>query len=249
MKRISAMNDFTWPDGASAAVSITYDDAAPTQRRAAAELSRHGLRGTFFLMGKSDDLAQHRGAWRALLADGHELASHTIHHPCDCKHDWVPRGYTTQDYDLPRMAKELDQTLELLNGLGAPAPYTFAYPCGETLIGKPPVSYQPLVDERFFAVRGVESRIADPASVDLAMIPAFDGAKPIQELVELIDRTVAEHGWLVLLFHGVGGDHLPVDGATHTALLELLAQRRGAVWTDTFGAVASHVRAQRAPGP
>lgn len=240
------MKDFSWPDGATAAVSITYDDAAPTQRRAAAELTRHGLRGTFFLMGKSDDLKQHRDEWRSLLAQGHELASHTIHHPCDCKHDWVPRGYTTQDYDLPRMARELDQTLELLGTLGAPAPYTFAYPCGETLIGKPPVSYQPLVDERFFAVRGVESRIIDPVRVDLAMIPAFDGAKPIDELIELIDRTVAQRGWLVLLFHGVGGDHLPVEAATHTALLQHLAQRRGAVWTDTFKSVATHVQGVRA---
>ena len=240
------MSDFTWPDGASAAVSITYDDAVPTQRRAAAELSRHGLCGTFFLTGTSDDLKKQRSEWRALIGQGHELASHTMHHPCDCRHDWVPRGFTTQDYDLPRMARELDQTLELLATLGAPAPYTFAYPCGETRIGKSPVSYEPLVDERFLAARGVESRIADPARDALALVPAIDGARSGAELVELVERAVAQRGWLVLLFHGVGGDHLPVEGAAHAALLQHLAQRRDKVWTGTFGAVATHVQAARA---
>jgi peptidoglycan/xylan/chitin deacetylase (PgdA/CDA1 family) len=247
--RGDAPASFPWPGGASAAVSLTYDDAVPTQRRAAAELTSLGLRGTFFLTGTAQDLTQERGGWRRLLEVGHELASHTMHHPCDCKHEWVPRGYTTQDYDLPRMAAELDQTLELLGALGAPAPHTFAYPCGETRIGKAPVSYQPLVDERFFAARGVESRIADPRSDSLALVPAIDGARPAGELVALVERAVAERGWLVLLFHGVGGDHLPVEGSAHTALLEHLARRQSSVWTDTFGAVAAHVRQRRSSQP
>jgi peptidoglycan/xylan/chitin deacetylase (PgdA/CDA1 family) len=236
---------FSWPGSASAAVSITYDDAVPTQRLAAAELSRLGLRGTFFLTGTAPDLKKQRASWRGLLGAGHELASHTMHHPCDCSHDWVPRGYTTQDYDLPRMAGELDQTLDLLRELGAPAPYTFAYPCGETRIGKAPVSYEPLVDARFLAARGVEPRIADPSKDPLSLVPALDGAKPVAELLALVERAVAQGGWLVLLFHGVGGDHLPVERAAHDGLLEHLARRAGTVWTDTFGAVAAHVHEQR----
>lgn len=234
-----------WPGGASAAVSVTYDDAVPTQRVAAGELTRFGLRGTFFLTGAAQDLTEQREQWRRLLDDGHELASHTMHHPCDCSHEWVPRGYTTQDYDLPRMAGELDQTLALLRGLGAPGPYTFAYPCGETRIGKTPVSYTQLVDARFHAARGVESRIANPAEDALSLVPAIDGAKPAGELLALVDRAVAERGWLVLLFHGVGGDHLPAALEAHTALLEHLAENKASVWTETFGAVAAHVHEQR----
>jgi peptidoglycan/xylan/chitin deacetylase (PgdA/CDA1 family) len=235
---------FRWPRAAAAAVSITYDDAVPTQRAAASELTRRGLRGTFFLTGTAHDLSTQRADWRRLLEAGHELASHTMHHPCDCSHDWVPRGFATQDYDLPRMAGELDQTLELLGALGAPAPYTFAYPCGETRIGKAPVSYEALVDERFFAARGVESRIADPARDPLGLVPAIDGAKTPEELIALVERARSEGGWLVLLFHGVGGDHLPVELTAHSALLDYLVHD-DAIWTDTFGAVAAHVRDQR----
>lgn len=236
---------FTWPGAARAAVSITYDDAVPTQRSAARELARLGLRGTFFLTGTAPDLARRRDDWRALLEAGHELASHTMHHPCDCSHAWVPRGYTTQDYDLPRMAAELDQTLELLASLGAAPPYTFAYPCGETSIGATPQSYRGLVEQRFLAARGVEPRVADPRRDALGLIPAHDGAKTADELIALVEQAVNEGGWLVLLFHGVGGDHLPASREAHAALAEYLARNAERVWTERFGAVAAHVREQR----
>lgn len=237
---------FPWPRGARAAVSLTYDDAVPTQRLAASALERHGLHGTFFLTGNAPDLKASRARWRRLLGAGHELASHTMHHPCDCSHEWVPRGYTSQDYDLARMGEELDETLELLTSLGAPPPYTFAYPCGETRVGKKPESYVGLVAERFLAARGVEARIADPWQDALELVPAHDGAKGPDELLALVELAIAEGGWLVLLFHGVGGDHLPVDGEAHARLLEHLVRRRDSVWTEAFGSVAAHVRQQRA---
>jgi peptidoglycan-N-acetylglucosamine deacetylase len=246
MTRASVPKRFNWPGEARAAVSLTYDDAVPSQRRAALELEQLGLRGTFFLTGTASDLAAHRDAWRHLQGAGHELASHTMHHPCDCSHDWVPRGYTTQDYDLARMATELDQTLELLSGLGARPPYTFAYPCGETEVGKAPQSYVGLVSERFLAARGVEPRVADPWRDPLSQVPAHDGAKRPDELIELVERAVESGGWLVLIFHGVGAEHLPVELEAHRALAGYLARQAGRVWTDSFGAVAAHVQAERA---
>jgi peptidoglycan/xylan/chitin deacetylase (PgdA/CDA1 family) len=246
MNPSSVPKRFNWPGGAQAAVSITYDDAVPSQRRAAHELERLGLRGTFFLTGTASDLAANRDGWRRLLDAGHELASHTMHHPCDCSHDWVPRGYTTQDYDLDRMAAELDQTLVLLRELGAQPPYTFAYPCGETAVGKTPQSYVGLVRQRFLTARGVEPRVADPWLDPLTQVPALDGARRPHELIELVERAAEAGGWLVLLFHGVGAEHLPVELEAHRALTDHLARQAGRVWTDSFGAVAGHVLAERA---
>jgi peptidoglycan/xylan/chitin deacetylase (PgdA/CDA1 family) len=227
-------------------VSLTYDDAVPSQRAIAArQLGARHLPGTFFILGKSEDLARHRGEWQSLLGAGHELGSHTIHHPCDCSHDWVPRGFTSQDYDLPRMRAELEQTLSLLQGFGAPAPFTFAYPCGETRVGDPAESYVPIVSELFLAARGVQARLADPWHDSLQEVPAVDGAREAHELIALCERAEAEGGWLVLLFHGVGGDHLAVSAEAHAALVEHLAQRRDALWTENFRNVARHVRATR----
>jgi peptidoglycan/xylan/chitin deacetylase (PgdA/CDA1 family) len=237
---------FEWPRATRAAVSVTYDDAVPSQRgTAATQLAAEQLAGTFFLTGSSPDLARHRSRWQALREAGHELASHTMHHPCDVAHAWVPVGYAVQDYTLPRMQAELEQTIELLQGLGVSSPPTFAYPCGETHVGTPPQSYVPLVRRLFLAARGVEPRVADPASCDLHNVPAHDGAKTAAELIALVDQAQAEGGWLVLLFHGVGADHLPVSAEAHAALLGHLAERRDSVWTERFGAVAAHVRAQR----
>jgi peptidoglycan/xylan/chitin deacetylase (PgdA/CDA1 family) len=228
-------------------VSLTYDDAVPSQRSVAArQLGARQLPGTFFILGKSEDLVRQRGEWQSLLAAGHELASHTIHHPCDCSHDWVPRGYTSQDYDLPRMRAELEQTLSLLRGFGAPAPYTFAYPCGETRVGDPAESYVPIVSELFLAARGVQARLADPWRDALEEVPAFDGARAASELIALCERAESEGAWLVLLFHGVGGDHLAVSAEAHAALVEHLAPRRDALWTENFRNVARHVQATRA---
>ena len=133
----------------------------------------------------------------------------------------------------------------MVEQLGATPPLTFAYPCGETHVGKARESYIELVTERFLAARGVEPRIADPWRDPLELVPAHDGAKSPEELVALVERAVAEGGWLVLLFHGVGGDHLPVRSEAHAALIEHLARRTDSVWTERFGTVAAHVYAQR----
>lgn len=242
----SADAGFRWPGAARAAVSLTYDDAVASQRvHAAPALEARGLRGTFFLTGTAPDLRERRRDWQRIHEAGHELASHTMHHPCDCSHDWVPRGYTTQDYDLPRMRAELLETHQLLAGLGVCAPYTFAYPCGETRVGKEPTSYVGLVSELFAAARGVEARVADPVRDSLDLVPACDGARSADELLALVEAAEQSGGWLVLLFHGVGGDHLSVSLEAHEALLDHLSRRRDRLWTERFGAVAAQVRAAR----
>ena len=79
-------------------------------------------------------------------------------------------------------------------------------------------------------------------------MPAHDGAKTPDELFALLDTAVAQGGWLVLLFHGVGGDHLPVERETHDLLLTALGRRQDEIWTERFGTVAAHVVASRERG-
>jgi peptidoglycan/xylan/chitin deacetylase (PgdA/CDA1 family) len=242
----SGSASFAWPRNARAAISLTYDDALPSQRQnAARQLAAYQLHGTFFLTGTSEDLAAHRSDWQAILSAGHEFASHTMHHPCDRSFDWVKKGFAIQDYDLGRMQAELQESISMLQGFGAQPPYTFSYPCGTTQVGEARQSYAGLVSNLFLAARGIEARVANPHRERLDLVPACDGAKPKEALVALVDRAVTEGGWLVLLFHGVGGDYISVSLDAHEALLNYLGQRRDTIWTETFGAVAAHVRAQR----
>jgi len=127
--------------------------------------------------------------------------------------------------------------------LGAPAPYTFAYPCGVTWVDETQDSYVPLVEERFLA-----ARLAGPASttqdVDLLLVPSQFDLKTSAELIAKVDEFAKKAQWLVLGFHGIGGDWLVTELEEHNALLDNLAERND-VWVAPFGQIAACVKAAR----
>jgi peptidoglycan/xylan/chitin deacetylase (PgdA/CDA1 family) len=222
-----------WPSERAAAVSLTYDDGMPSQLATAVpQLEAAGLRATFFLNRKASDTP-----FRALLERGHELGAHTQDHPCPAA-TGVP-GTPLEDYDLSSFATELDADVAQLRALGAPEPYSFAYPCGATWVGPTKDSVLPLIGARFAAARTVGSGEASadtpllevPGRFDLATLSALEGA---------VDRAIERGGWLVLGFHGVGGDWLVTDAAVHESFLAGLAAR-SEVWVAPFGEVAACV--------
>jgi len=216
-------------------VTLTYDDALPTQLTAAAPaLQRHGLRATFFLVDVRSDPAP----WAALRADGHELAAHSFIHPCPKANTWVTPGNANEDYDFPRMAAELDQGLAMLQTLGQPAPFTFAYPCGINWLGEGRQSYVPLIQERFSAARGVSSGLVQ-AGVNLFDVPATFSTGTGEELIALAEEAKAQTSWVVFGFHGIGGDTNAIALDAHEALLAYLEQRRESFHIATFGELAA----------
>lgn len=266
---------FAFPEGALAAVTLTYDDGLdPHLATAQPALDAAGLRGTFFLSnfeGVDHDwalpnatsaLTARHLAWQAAAQHGHELASHTVNHPCNSASK-AP-GFKLTDYDMQRMTLELDDSLARLQRLGATMPITFAYPCASDKagLGAAKEDYSPLVAQRFLAARVSESGIADPAQVDLLHVPQLDtGGKSGDELKAMVDQAIAAKGWLVLLFHGVGEEtacpglayapetcmvnYLTTSTEAHAALVQYLAAKKAEVWTATFKQVASHVQASR----
>jgi peptidoglycan/xylan/chitin deacetylase (PgdA/CDA1 family) len=218
-----------------AAVSLTYDDTLASQLdNAAPDLDKHGLLGTFFLT----DARVSPDRWRALRARGHELAAHTLLHPCTRTNAWVKPGNGTEDYTLARLAKELDDQMAMLDALGQPRPFTFAYPCGETTVGAGHESYVPLIKERFLAARGVNGSVA-MKGVDLSLVPGLISTGSAEQLVARVAEAVAQGGWLVFVFHGVGGDYLSVSREAHAELLAYLGSHTDTVVTAPFGTVAA----------
>jgi len=237
---------FVWPPGKKAAVSLTYDDALTSQLdHAVPALSDHHLRGTFFI---TENARNNADRWKALAKRGHELAAHTMRHPCDGMQSWVKKGNALQDYDANRMEAELEENINLLKSLGAKSgPLTFAYPCGSTWIGASSESYTPIVKRFFLAARGTAPTFADPATELFDNAPAVSGDKSGPELVKLVEDAQQDGRWLILMFHGVGGDFLTVNLDAHEALLTYLEQHKGSVWTDTFVRVSSYVMGHRPP--
>jgi len=237
---------FVWPPGKTSGVSLTYDDALRSQLDVAVPaLDQHHLVGTFFL---TEGARSATDQWRALLGRGHELAAHTMLHPCDGAQSWVKKGNALQDYDAARMTAELKESIGLLKSLGnVRGPYTFAYPCGATWIGQSHESYIPLVKPLFSAARGVGSGSIDPTTETFENAPGISADKSGDDLVSLVEETAKSGRWLVLMFHGVGGDYLSASAEAHEKLLTYLDSHRETIWTGTFGALSTYVQTHRPP--
>lgn len=264
--------------GAVAAVSLTYDDGLDTHLAIVQPaLEAVGLRGTFFLSnfeGVEHDwalpsvaqpleaLLPRHLAWQAAGQRGHELADHTVNHPCDAAAK-AP-NFKLVNYTMARMQAELDESVARLARLDATPPLTFAYPCGSDNKGVGPTGedYSALVAERFLAARVSVSGIADPKTVDLLHVPQLDtGGKTGDELKKMVDDAISAKGWLVLLFHGVGSDttcaglayapdqcminYLTTSTEAHAALVQYLATKKPEVWTAPFGKVAALLKNSR----
>ena len=84
---------FPWPDGQRAAVSLSYDDAVPSQLdNAIPALDRHGLKGTFYLILAAETVRERLEEWRAAARSGHELGNHSLFHQCSARgagREWV----------------------------------------------------------------------------------------------------------------------------------------------------------------
>lgn len=269
---------FMFPDGAIAAVSLTYDDGLdPHLATVQPALEAAGFRGTFFLSnfeGVDHDwalpsvkmplkaLTERHLAWQAAGQKGHELADHTVNHPCNA--DSKAPTYHLTDYTQQRMGTELDESVARLARLGVTQPITFAYPCGSDKAGIGPTGedFSPLVAARFFAARVSDDGVANPATVDLLHVPQLDtGGKTGDQLKQMVDQAIAAKGWVVLLFHGVGTEasctglayapdkcminYLTTSTEAHAALVQYLVEKKTQVWTAPFGTVAKRIKDSR----
>lgn len=227
-----------WPGGARGAVVLTYDDAMPSQLTTAIPaLDARGLKGTFFLSNvKPADVPR----WRAVAAEGHELANHTLFHPCAAATFPADPRYTTEAYTVGEMLREIEQANTLLTALDGRDRHGMATPCGQSTAGG--VDYLESLRAAGLVtyVRGVSAEPADLAVDVSAMDPmhvpakAFDADVTGAEMIAWVRQTIDGGGMAVLLFHGVGGEHLPVPAEAHAELLDWLVAHRAEVWTTTL---------------
>jgi peptidoglycan/xylan/chitin deacetylase (PgdA/CDA1 family) len=240
---------FAWPDGKRAAISLTFDDARESQVTSGVPLfAEYGIRVTFYLSPRN--IGNNAAAWRRAAAAGHELANHSMTHPCTGNFAWS-RDRALEDYTLDRMRVEMVDANRAIEEATGVRPTTFAYPCGQTFVGRGAqvASYVPLVSELFLAGRGWLGETAnDPGFVDLAQVLGYpmDDVE-LNELRPAIDDAIARGQWLVLAGHDIGS--APGPQVTRLSMLrELLADLRRSqrsVWVDTVAKVAAHVKTYR----
>ena len=239
---------FAWPQDKRAALSLTFDDARSSQiDRGLPILAAHGVRATFYV--SLENVRLRLDEWRRALEEGHEIGNHTLTHPCSGNFPWS-RANALEDYTLERMEAELiDANREVQELLGV-TPTTFAYPCGETFVGRGEevVSYVPLVARLFQAGRGAfDTRHNDPAFCDLAQVGSCeaDGAG-FRELKSLLDLATQQGGWLILFSHEVGEEGRQTTRSnTLGALCRHVQDPANGIWVDTVDVIGRYIHQAR----
>jgi peptidoglycan/xylan/chitin deacetylase (PgdA/CDA1 family) len=243
-----AAGKFVWPEGKRVAVSLTFDDARPSQVDVGVPiLDEHGIQATFYVTPSR--VPERLAAWKEAVRSGHEIGNHSVRHPCTGNFPFA-RQKALEEYTLAQMTEELDQAnVEIRRLLGVQA-VTFAYPCGQKFVGRGRdlESYVPLVAERFLGGRGWRDEGAnDPAYCDPAQLMGmeFDGLT-FEQLKALIDTAAANGFWLVLAGHEIGESGRQTTRAdTLRAFCEYARDSKNGVWVDTVANVARYVGEQR----
>jgi peptidoglycan-N-acetylglucosamine deacetylase len=242
-----------WPGDRSAAVSLTFDDAMQTHLdNAGPILKKRGLSGTFFVVtGPSSTWRERPDDWKRLAAEGNEIASHTVHHPCMLK-AIQPHS---QDYTPNMMLREIRESSEaIIERLGVRRGLTFAYPCGDMTFGaeadlaRNQGLYMEYVARYHFAARGYNSWapvVAEDINPLTVPVLGWTVGKDFPSLLVQLEAARQGHNWGVYVFHGVGGQWLSVTTQALDELAGFLAQHTE-IWTATFGDVVRYIQETKA---
>ena len=235
-----------WPENKRAALSLTFDDARWTQPiNGIPILDEYNIKSTFYVLSEGVNL--HFNAWKAAIANGHEIGNHTMNHPCSGNFAFA-RNKALEEYSLEQMEKEFHDADDAIKVLLGVTPKTFAYPCGQTFVGRGEntQSYVPLVAKHFLAGRCFNGESAnDPTFCDLSQLIGMSGdIHDFSFLEKHLDKTLADGNWLILAAHEVGTERQSISESVLRAIGDY-TQRYPELWTDTVTNIATYIKSQR----
>jgi peptidoglycan-N-acetylglucosamine deacetylase len=239
----------TWPDGSRAALSLSFDDARASQvTQGLALLQRLDAPATFFVLPHA--VRRKVRSWRAIAERGHEIGNHSVRHPCS-KSLQFPRKQPLEDLTVADIEADLEAANRQLEGLLGITPRVFAYPCGQTFVGRgvETQSYVPVVARKFLVGRTFNDIWANaPLHCDLAQLAAINSdGKSFEQLRPQLDSGLVEGSWIVLGGHEIGDSG---GQTTFPATLEAVVRwcRNEGVRIGTIGAIGSTVAAMQPRG-
>lgn len=240
--------DFSWPEGKRVAVSITFDDARMSQVEVGtALLDQYGVKATFFVV--PGQVKPRLEGWKKATANGHEIGNHSLVHPCTGNFPWA-RQKALEDYTLEKMRTELVEANKEIETLLGVKPQVFAYPCGQTYVGRGlnTKSYIPLVAELFVLGRGwLDEGPNDPAFCDFAQLTGMEmDGKKFEEILPILESAKKNNQWVVLAGHEMGESGLQTTRLSMLKkLMEYARDPANGIWLAPVGTVANYVQAKR----
>ncbi len=239
---------FRWPDGKKAAISLTFDDARLSQIDVGIPiLDKSKVKATFYV--SPVNVEQRLEGWKQTVKNGHEIGNHTMTHPCTGNYAFSKEN-ALEDYTLEKIATEIDSANDLIQKKLGVKPTTFAYPCGQTFVGrgKDVKTYVPLVAARFLTGRGAGGEDAnDPLLCDLSQLLAMgsDG-QTFEQLKILVDKAAQEGRWLILCGHEIGqGGYQTTLDQTVEKLCQYAQDPASGIWIDTVGNIGPYILKSR----
>ena len=249
----AAGKPFAWPDGAQAAVSLSYDDVIKSQlNNAIPALNKYGFKGTFNLVLSSDTFSNRLVEWRQAATQGHELANHTLFHQCSRAapgHEWVTVDNDLDKVSVGQLAAQIRLGNTMLHAIDGKTQRTFAVPCGDLRAASD--NYIAAIKSDFVAIKSTPGGVTpdmwtlDPNAVSTAAPTNVTG----EQLIAIAREAAAKGTIANFTFHGVGGDYLAVSSEAHEELLKFLADNRGTYWTDTFINIMMYVKNEQNHAP
>lgn len=242
--------DFTHLDAANSIMVLTYDDGMDTQQKTAIpQLNEFGFKGTFFLNNVTNRNAV--VTWRNAAKAGHELANHTLFHPCPRQFGWAEE-VTTENYTVEQILDEI-RTVNSIIELATQTKElrSFAYPCSRITVGEK--SYkEDLIQSGIvsFARHGSgDWPVIDRSGKDLDLmeVPSWsiqEGSN-FEQLKGYVDKVIAEEGIGVMQFHGIGGEWLSISSEDHYSLMQYLNEKKESVVVATFTEAMEYVQTKQ----
>lgn len=244
-----AAEPYPWPDGRKAAVSLAYDDAAPSQLdHAIPALDRHGLKGSFYLTLASESLRTRQPEWVAAARNGHELGNHTLFHQCSASlpdRTWVEPQRNLDTTTVAQMADQVRLANVMLTALDGRTERTMTVPCGDTQASDG--NYVDAIASDFVAIKlGQGGVVGDMKAINPAAVPVD---VPVgvtgEQLIARVEEAARQGTMVSFTFHGIGGDHLAVSSEAHEQLLRHLAAHPDVYWVAPFIDIMKYVIADR----
>lgn len=243
-----AQQNFVWPDGQRGALSLTFDDARLSQVDIGmGALERLNTKATFYV--QPSNVEKRLDGWKKMVVAGHEIANHTVGHPCSGNFPWA-RNKALEDYSLQKMNDELIEANSRIKALLGVTPVSYAYTCGQTFVGRglDARSYIPVVASLFLTGRSAYDETPnDPLFCDFAQLASFDmDAKSFDQLLPMLEITKKQGGWLILMGHEMNKDG---NQTTRLDTLEKLVAYAKApenkLWNAPVATIAKYVQQQR----
>jgi peptidoglycan/xylan/chitin deacetylase (PgdA/CDA1 family) len=224
--------EFAWPEGATAAISLTFDGGHPEHWELVAPiLSEHEIRATFFVTVPS--ILENPDQWRRVVQAGHEIGSHSHY---GITHDGSLPGWTLEMVkdDLRMTDKGLAEILECPVTSFARAGHLSTTGDGD---------YRNALGNYFSGIRSVETGVNEAHDVDLYDVKSFlwsDMTGPIESCLP------HDSQWSVPVFDRFFGlENMAAEDDLRVLIGHM--KRRKDVWIAPFAEVVAHIKAARGP--